>query len=142
VGTLKRLLGSLKGDAPERASAGAAQAPAVAARPAAPTRQIEGRLEFHGLLWRPTLGINDEEKLVVAARAGLPHCLRCEKAMTLVSGPRELWKCAACGESRPGADADFFAAEAVISDALREFLVGNPDFRAASSLPAPQRVLA
>jgi hypothetical protein len=139
--TLTRLLERFAA-APAAAENEAAAAAETPSAPPLPTRQVEGRREFHGLLWRPVLGVNDDEKLVVAARAGLPHCVRCERALTLAAGPRELWTCPSCGDSRPGSDADFFAAEAVIADDLREFISGHPDFRLAPTLSAPQRALA
>jgi hypothetical protein len=106
-----------------------------------PVREVEGRREFHGLLWFPVLTVDDEDKLVVAAKAGLPHCLRCERPLAL-AGQREEWVCAACGQKRPGAEADFFVADSVIAEGLKEFFAGHPGFRPAPGLSAPLRCLA
>lgn len=105
--------------------------------PALPPRRVEGRREFRGLLWFPVLVVQDDEKLVVAAKAGLPHCPGCQAALALVSRPKELWECAACGTSRPGAEADFFVSESVLAQDLQEFFAAHPDFRAAPGLSAP-----
>jgi len=120
------------------AEASAVPAAAVEVRP---VREVEGRREFHGLLWFPVLTVDDEDKLVVAAKAGLPHCLRCERPLAL-AGQREEWVCAACGQTRPGSEADFFVADSVIAEGLKEFFAGHPGFRPAPSLSAPQRSLA
>jgi hypothetical protein len=106
-----------------------------------PLREVEGRREFHGLLWFPVFTVKDDEKLVVAAKAGLPHCLRCERALAL-GGAREEWACATCGERRPGSEVDFFVADSVIAGGLKEFFEGHPGFRPSPSLSAPQRCLA
>ena len=100
---------------------------------------VEGRREFHGLLWFPVLTVQDDEKLVIAAKAGLPHCVRCERPMTLHTGAREEWACAGCGQRRPGFEADFFAADSVIVEGLKEFFDGHPGFRAAPGLPTANR---
>jgi ribosomal protein L37AE/L43A len=105
-----------------------------------PPRMVEGRREFHGLLWFPVLTVQDDEKLVIAAKAGLPHCVRCERPMILRTGAREEWACAGCGQKRPGSEADFFAADSVIVEGMKEFFDGHPDFRAAPGLPTATRV--
>ncbi len=111
---------------------------AVAVAPQAPRemREEEGRVQFRGLLWRPVVTVDDTALLVVAARAGLPHCARCEKPLSLAAGGQERWVCPACGESHSGVETDFFAAESVAAARVREFLSGHPGFRPAPGLPA------
>jgi len=117
-------------------------APAPAPAPVVPSRRVEGRREFRGLLWLPVLEVSDDEKLVVSARAGLPHCLRCERALSLAAGPREEWECGGCGDKRPGSEVDFFATDSVVAEGLKAFFAENPGFRPAPGLSAPLRALA
>lgn len=109
--------------------------------PAAPPRLVAGFVQFQGLFWHPVLGVQDETRLVVSAKAGLPHCARCDKALALEKGPREVWSCPACGDARPGTDVDFFALDSVIAAYLKDFLQAHPDFRPAPGLSAPARAL-
>jgi len=127
-------------------------APAVASEPSGrgavevplgPARRVEGRREFRGLLWFPVLEVQDESRLVVSARAGLPHCPRCERALTLGAGAQqEEWECGSCHDRHPGTAADFFATDSVVAEGLKEFFAENPDFSPAPGLSAPARALA
>ncbi|NNN04824.1 MAG: hypothetical protein HKL90_02890 [Elusimicrobia bacterium] len=119
-------------------------APAAAPKPAAATvapqaphemREEEGRVQFRGLLWRPVVTVDDAALLVVAARAGLPHCAHCEKPLSLAAGSQERWVCPNCGEAHSGVETDFFAAESVAAARVREFLSGHPGFQPAPGLP-------
>lgn len=104
-------------------------------------RLVEARVEFRGLLWHPVLGVQERAGLVVSAKAGLPHCARCDKALALVSGTQETWSCAACGGFTPGRDVDFSALDGVVSVALGGFLREHPAFAPAPGLNAPTRAL-
>jgi hypothetical protein len=140
---LDRFSAAFKTPAPVAAPEEPAAAPAVEPLSAeCPPRLVEGRREFNGLLWFPVLTVKDDERRVVAARAGLPHCVRCERAMTLASGAREEWACAGCGQKRPGSEVDFFVADSVIAAGLRDFFEGHPGFTAAPGLPVPARAVA
>jgi hypothetical protein len=103
-----------------------------------PARRITGRREFHGMLWFPVFAVKDDAKLVVSAKAGLPHCVRCETPLMLESEPREQWKCALCGDARPGSEADFFVADSVVRQELLAFFEANPEYRPAPDLSAPK----
>lgn len=107
--------------------------------PPPPPRVIESRRSHYGLLWFPTLTVKDEEKTVVAAAAGLPHCARCVRALTLSPGPPEEWACGGCPERRPGTTADLQVTDSVIAETLAEFLVRHPDWRAARGVGAAGR---
>lgn len=138
TGLLTRFFNS---PAPRLAPPVAAAAPQpVAPAPPSPSRQVEGRVEFRGMLWHPAYGISDEAGLVVTAKAGLPHCARCDKALSLVAAAKESWCCAACGASHPGKDVDFYATDTVIAEGLAAFLAAHPGYTAAESL-APTRAL-
>ncbi len=130
------LLGFLGG----RAERPAPKPAAVAApKPAAPPRSVGARREFRGLLWFPVLTVSDGDKLVVSARAGLPHCPHCLRPLALAADGSERWACAACGRVSPACDADFFAMEAVVAACARDFLAKHPDFRPGPALPASAR---
>jgi hypothetical protein len=140
---LDRVAGAFKSPEPILQDVEAATpAPEESAEPACLPREVEGRREFHGLLWFPVLTVKDDEKLVVAAKAGLPHCVRCERPLSLVSGAREEWSCVSCGQKRPSAEVDFFVADSVIAAGLKDFFAGHPGFTAAPGLPAPARTAA
>ncbi|MDX6770482.1 MAG: hypothetical protein SF051_13185 [Elusimicrobiota bacterium] len=114
--------------------------PAPAPAPAA-SRSVTGLVKFRGMLWHPVLGVAEEARLVVTAKVGLPHCARCDKALSLVKGAAEVWSCPGCGDSRPGSDVDFYAADTVIAEDLGAFLRAHPGYAAAEGLPAPARAL-
>ena len=107
--------------------------------PPAPPRAVESRRERFGLLWFPTLTVKDEEKLVVAAAAGLPHCARCVRALTLSSGPPEEWACGGCPERRPGTTADIQVTDAIVAETLEEFLARHSGWRSAPGLGSARR---
>lgn len=107
----------------------AAEAKANRPAPPPPPRVAEWKVVQVGLLWYPSFTIKDEQ-LVVSAAAGKPHCQRCVKPLTLSPGPPEEWSCAGCGDKRPGSAADLQVTDAVISEALKEFLARNPALRA------------
>jgi ribosomal protein L37AE/L43A len=138
---LDRFSGAFKSPSPAVLAAQPPHAPSADEAPASdcPPRLVEGRREFHGLLWFPVLTVRDDGKLVVAAKAGLPHCLRCERPLALAAGAREEWACASCGERRPGSEADFFVAESMLAEGIKEFFAVHPGFRLAPGLSALQR---
>ena len=113
-------------------------------RPAPPppssvqTRQFECRLVRSGLLWYPVLTARDDEKLVVSASSGLPHCARCVCPLKLVSDRTEEWVCSGCGERHGGRAADLMAVDAVLTDCLREFFARHPDYSPELELSAPK----
>ena len=107
--------------------------------PPPPPRVIESRRSHFGLLWFPTLTVKDEERVIVAASAGLPHCAACVRPLTLSSGPPEEWACGGCPERRPGTTADLQVIDSVIAETLKEFLLRNPGWRAAPGVGAPRR---
>lgn len=111
-------------------------------RPPAPVppRLVECRREAFGLLWFPTLTVDDAARTVTAAAAGLPHCAKCVKALTLSSAVPEEWTCEGCGEKRPGTAADFAVVDGVLRDSLREFLLRHSGYRTAPHLSAPKGV--
>lgn len=109
--------------------------------PPAPSLMLEGRVEFRSMLWHPVLGLREDSHLVVSAKAGLPHCARCDKALTLSQGSGDAWSCAACGEARPAADVDFFAMDCVIAEAMGSFFKEHPEFTPAPGLSVPARAL-
>lgn len=113
-------------------------APEAPPKPSGPPRRVEGRIHFREMLWRPELELLEEEKLVVSAKAGLPHCADCEQALALETSPREQWTCRGCGRSHPGVDADFFAADSVVAMTLKAFFAAKPDFSPAPALSAPK----
>jgi hypothetical protein len=120
------------------APAAPVQAAPAPVTPPAPSRFVEGRVEFRGMLWHPVIGLADAERLIVSVKAGLPHCQRCDKALSLQGSD---WGCAACGERRPGADVDFFAMDCVIAEDLVAFFREHPDYSPAPGLNVPARAL-
>jgi ribosomal protein L37AE/L43A len=90
------------------------------------------------MLWHPVLGVAEEARQVVTAKAGLPHCARCDKALSLVTAAQEVWSCAVCGGFIPGKDVDFYAMDTVIAEGLAAFLSAEPSFTPAEGL-APAR---
>lgn len=92
-----------------------------------------GRVEYNGLLWHPVVGVAEEARLVVSAKAGLPHCRDCDKPMSLAGG-RD-WSCPACGRAASGTDADFYSMDHVTVEWLTEFLRAHPDHAPAPGLP-------
>lgn len=121
-----------------RAALAAAEAWLAAPPPPAP-RVVESRRELFGLLWFPTLTVKDEERLVVAAAAGLPHCARCVRPLALSSGSPEEWSCGGCSERRPGTAADLQVTDSLVADTLKEFLARHPGWRAAPGLASRVR---
>lgn len=121
-------------------SSARAELAAEKARPPvpAPPRTVESRREAFMLLWFPTLTVDDASRTVTAAAAGLPHCLRCVRALTLSAALPEEWTCAGCGEKRPGTAADFSVVDSVLRDTLKEFLTRHPGYRLAPHLSAPK----
>lgn len=110
------------------------------AAPAAPpppppvaTAYATGRVEYNGLLWHPVVGVAEEARLIVSAKAGLPHCGACDAAMSLAGG-RD-WACPACGRKASGADADFYSMDHVTGEWLAEYLREHPDHAPAPGLP-------
>ena len=103
-----------------------------------PPRLVECRREAFGLLWFPTLTVDDASRTVTAAAAGLPHCAKCVKALALSSAVPEEWTCEGCGEKRPGTAADFAVVDGVLRDSLREFLQRHAGYRTAPHLSAPK----
>lgn len=115
----------------------AARAAAAAAEKnaARPPRLVEGRAERHGLLWFPVLTVDDAQKQILSALAGLPHCPRCLKPLALVAGPPEEWVCAGCEDRRAGTAADLQVVDAMIAQTIHEFVMRHADYRAAAGLP-------
>ena len=103
-----------------------------------PPRLVECRREAFGLLWFPTLTVDDASRTVTAAAAGLPHCAKCVRALALSSAVPEEWTCEGCGEKRPGTAADFAVVDGVLRDSLREFLQRHAGYRTAPHLSAPK----
>jgi hypothetical protein len=95
---------------------------------------VESRREHYGLLWFPALTLQDDERAVVAASAGLPHCARCVKPLALNPGPPEEWACATCSERRPGTAADLQVTDTVVAATLKEFLDRHAGWRAAAGV--------
>lgn len=114
-------------------------APAPAALPA-PSRFLEGRVAFRDMLWHPVIGLAEAERLVCSAKAGLPHCAGCDKALAL-SGDGKDWTCPVCHGTRPAADVDFFAMDQVIAESVVSFFREHPDFAPAPGLSVPARAL-
>jgi hypothetical protein len=112
--------------------------PPPASAPSGPPLQFECRRERSGLLWFPVLTARDGEKLVVGVSSGLPHCARCVRPLSLVTGTSEEWVCSGCGERHPGKAADLMATDLVLTDCLREFFVRHPDYSPAPGLSAPK----
>jgi len=107
-----------------------------------PPRTFESRRESFGLLWFPALTVDDTTRQVTAAVAGLPHCARCVKALSLASAAPEEWACEGCGEKRPGSVADIQVLDSVVGDALREFLQRHAGYRVAPNVTAGRRAPA
>jgi hypothetical protein len=97
--------------------------------PPPPPRSVESRREHFGLLWFPTLTVKDDDKVIVSAAAGVPHCARCVRPLALTQGPPEEWACGGCSERRPGTAADLQVTDAVVSETLKEFAARNPGYR-------------
>lgn len=109
--------------------------------PPPPPRAAESRREHFGLLWFPVLTVRDDERLVVGATAGMPHCAKCVRPLALNPGPPEEWACGECPERRPGSTADLQVTDSVIAEALGEFLRRNPGYRAGPALSRFNRPL-
>jgi ribosomal protein L37AE/L43A len=115
-----------------------AEAAAALAAPK-PPRVVEGREERFGLLWFPTLTIDDAAKKVTAVAPGKPYCPRCLKPLSLAPGPSGEWLCSGCEERRAGSAADMQVVDQIVAQALKEFLARNPEHRAAPGVGVPQR---
>lgn len=103
---------------------------------AAPPRAFESRRERFGLLWFPTLTVDDASRVVTAAAAGLPHCAKCVKPLALTKAAPEEWSCETCGEKRPGTVADIRVIDSVVSEALEEFFRRQPGYRPGPGVAA------
>jgi hypothetical protein len=90
--------------------------------PPPPPVTVEGRREAYGLLWFPTLTVDETRHAVVGATAGLPHCPRCVRALSLKTGTPEEWVCEGCGEKRAASAADIRVTDTVLAEALKEFM--------------------
>ncbi|MBI4059933.1 MAG: hypothetical protein HY403_00735 [Elusimicrobia bacterium] len=124
-----------------RLRAARAEAAEAAKRAAPKPRQVEGRAERHGLLWFPILTVDDGQRRVLSASAGLPYCPRCLKPLALAKGPPEEWVCAGCADRRAGTAADMQVVDAMIAQAIHEFTARHADYRAAPGLPALKKTL-
>ncbi len=136
--TLQAVTGLLRRPAPKPA---APQAAPLAAAPPEPVRTVDARVEFRGLLWHPVIGVQEQARLVVSAKAGLPYCRRCDKALSLSPAAQEVWSCGACAYACPGKDVDFSALDAVVAEAVSGFLQAHPDFSPAPGLNVPLRAV-
>ena len=105
-----------------RAALAEAARPPAAPPPPPPPATVECRREAFGILWFPVLTVDETRRLVTAATAGLPHCPRCVKPMSLKAGTAGDWTCAVCGDTRAGSAADIRVTDSVLGDALTEFL--------------------
>lgn len=123
---------------PEAAPEPPAPAPLPPPPPPEATVFASGRVEYNGLLWHPVVGVAEDQRLVVSAKAGLPHCRDCDKPLTLSRD----WSCPACGRSASGADADFYSMDHVTVEWLAEFLREHPDHAPAPGLPVRAPVAA
>lgn len=125
---LARLLSAPSPKAPEPAAA-----PPPPPAPPAATRFVTARVKYRELLWHPVLGLAEDERLVVGAKAGLPHCAECDKPMSL--GGRD-WSCAACGRTAPGASVDLFTLDRVVAAGVQSYLRAKPGSAAVPALAA------
>src|SRR6185312_4602392 len=103
-----------------------------------PTRSIEDRRERFSLLWFPTLTVKDDERLVVNAAAGVPHCMKCVQPLRVATGSAgapEEWACPRCGDRRPSSIADLSVTDSVAGEAVSEFLARHDGWRADKGVP-------
>lgn len=103
-----------------------------------PTRVVEDRRERFSLIWFSTLTVKDDEKLVVSASAGTPHCARCIQPLRLaqgVAGAPEEWACPRCGDRRPSSIVDLTVTDSVAAEAAAEYLARHDGWRAAKGVP-------
>lgn len=103
-----------------------------------PPRIVEGREERFGLLWFPTLTVDDEHGIVVSASAGRPYCPKCLKPLAAADAHGGAWKCEGCGDERAGTAADMTVVDGVLDQAVREFLARNPSHRLAEGVRRPK----
>jgi len=114
----------------------AAERAAKSAAP--PTRVVEDRRERFSLIWFPALTVKDDEKLVVSAAAGVPHCARCVQPLRVAAGAAgaaEEWACPRCGDRRPESIADLTVTDSVAAEAVAEYLARHDGWRAAKGVP-------
>lgn len=103
-----------------------------------PTRAVEDRRERFSLIWFPTLTVKDDERLVVGAAAGVPHCARCVQPLRVapgVAGAPEEWACPRCGDRRPASIADLAVTDSVAAESVAEWIARHDGWRAATGLP-------
>ena len=111
-----------------------AELEAERARKSAPaTRVVEDRRERFSLIWFPSLTVKDDERLVVSAAAGVPHCARCVQPLRLAQG--EEWACPRCGDRRPASIVDLSVTDSVAGEAVVEYLARHDSWRADSGVP-------
>lgn len=101
--------------------------------PPPPPRQLELRREHVGLLWFPTLTVKEPERVITGAAAGLPHCLRCVKPLSAAASGE--WVCGGCGDKRPPSAADIQVTDALLGEAVREYLSLHPGYRYGGQAP-------
>lgn len=101
------------------------------------TRSVDDRRERFSLLWFPALTVKDDERLVVSAAAGVPHCARCIQPLRVAhgGGGAEEWACPRCGDRRPSSVADLSVTDSVVAESVAEFLARHDGWRAAKGLP-------
>ncbi len=110
--------------------------------PEPPPRLYQSRQTAFALLWFPELTVDDARKLVVSVHAGVPHCPKCLRAMTLCAGQAEAgdeWTCSSCGDRRADTAADFTVAQSIEAEAVREFLALRADYRPGPSLQTDRK---
>jgi hypothetical protein len=113
-----------------------AELAAERARKAGPsTRAVEDRRERFSLLWFPALTVKDDDRLVVSAAAGVPHCAKCVQPLRVASGAAEEWACPRCGDRRPASIADLSVTDSVVGESVAEFLARHDGWRAAQGVP-------
>ncbi len=111
--------------------------------PEPPPRLYQSRQTAFALLWFPELVVDEKRKMIISVAAGVPHCAKCLRPMKLAGGvvdgrSAEEWICATCGDRRANTAADFTVAEAIASEAVREFLALHEDYRPGPGLKSDQ----
>ena len=85
----------------------------------------EFRLDRYELLWFPVVTFSEQDKTILSAAPGVPHCRSCLIPLAL---NHESWDCRQCGKRNAASLADTAVTDSIVNEALRYFSERHPGY--------------